>query len=135
MLVVCICVYRDLASSPYYSRSSTWLKTVPIGLCRLYCIDLVFCSRSISFLGKIFPYVTIKYWMSMKMVTVIWPVVLFLMAVIYFSSMANTTFWMSFRYTPLVSWKTHRFSSYWNFSSSWAWRVSSIGMLGFPGWT
>ena len=37
-------MYMDIYSSPYSSRSSTWLKTVSIGVCGSYFIDLVFCS-------------------------------------------------------------------------------------------
>ena len=106
MLVVWIWVYGDLASYPYSRRSSTWLNTLSIGACGSYCIDLMLCSRSISWLGEIFAYVTIKYWMSMKRLALNWSVVLFLMAVKYFSSTANTSFWMSTRSNLLVSWKT-----------------------------
>ena len=82
MLVVWIRVFGDLASSPYYRRSTTWLKTVSIGVCGPYLIDLVFCSWSISWLREILPYVTIKYWMIMKWVPMNWLVVMFLTDVI-----------------------------------------------------
>ena len=61
-----------------------------------------------------------------------YPVVLFLMAVMYFASTANMSCWMSARSNPLVLWKTHRFSSYWHFSYYWVWQVAAIGMLRFP---
>ena len=47
-------MYGDLASYLYSRISSTWLKNVSIGACGSYCIDLVFCSRSIRWLGDIF---------------------------------------------------------------------------------
>ena len=53
------------------------------------CIDLVFCSKSIIWLGDISPYVTIKYWMSMKRFRVNWPVVMFPMDMMYFASTVN----------------------------------------------
>ena len=135
MFVVLIWVCRYLSSSPFSRISLTWLKTVSIGVYGSYCIELVFYSRSIRWLEDIFLYVTIKYCMIMKRLTVNFPVVLFLLSVIYFASMANMSFWMSVRSTPLVSWKTRRFLSYWSFSYSWAWRVADIGMMRFPGWT
>ena len=57
----------------------------------------------------------------MKKVPVNWPVVLFFMAVVYFASKDNTSFWMSTNSTPLVSCKTLMFLLYWCFSYSWAW--------------
>ena len=126
-------MYRDLSGSQYSRRSLTWLKTVSIGVCGSYCIALVLCSRSISWLGKIFPYGTSKYWMSTKRVPVNLPVVLLLVAVMYFASKSNTSCCMGARSTPLVSWKNNRFFSYWRFSSSWAWQVTAIGILSLPG--
>ena len=81
----------------------TWLKTMSIRVCGSYCIDLVLCSRSISWIGDILPYVKIKYWMSMNRVPVNWPGVLFLMAVMYIAFTANVSCWISACSTPCVS--------------------------------
>ena len=77
-------MYGYLASSLYYIIYLTWLDTVSIGICGSYFIDLVLCYMSISWLGDILPYVTIKYWMDMKRVPVNCPVVLFLVDGFYF---------------------------------------------------
>ena len=134
MLVFWIWVYGDIVSSPYYRRSSTWLNNVSIEAYVSYCIDLVFCYRLISWIGEIFSYIKIKYWMIMKRVPVNWPVVLFLMTVISSASIASTSFWISARSTPLVSLNIHRFFLYWRFSSSWSCRVASIRILRFNVW-
>ena len=67
----------------------------------------------------------------MKRVPVNCPVVLFLMAVMYFASTANTSFWISARSTPIFLWKNHRFLLYWRFSSYWTCGVAAIGVLSF----
>ena len=134
MLVIWIWVYRDISSSVYTIRSLTWLKTVSIMVCGSYWIDLVFCSRSTSWLEEIFSCVTVQNWMNMKSVPVNYPVILFLMDVMYLDLPANVRFWISACSTTHILWKTRRFSSYWSFSSSWAWRVTNIGMMNFPGW-
>ena len=104
-----------------------------IKVCGSYCIELVFCSRPTSWIGDHFLYVTIKYWMIMKRLPMNWPVVMFLMIVMYPALTVNTSSWTSARSNPPVSWKTRRFSSFWRFSSSWAWQVSTIGTMSFPG--
>ena len=54
MFIVCIWVYRNLASSPYSRRYSTCLKIVSFGIWGSQCIYFVSCSRSINWLGDIF---------------------------------------------------------------------------------
>ena len=76
-------MFRDLVSFLCYIIYLTWLEKVSIGVFGLYCIDFVFCLGLISWLGDILLYVTIIYWMSINRVPVNWPVVLFLMAVMY----------------------------------------------------
>ena len=95
-------MYGDLARFLYSVRYSTWLEKVLIGVCGLYCIGYLFCLGSISWLVDILLYVTIRYWMSINRVPVNWPVVLFLMSVMYLDSTFNTSFCISAYSTPRV---------------------------------
>ena len=71
----------------------------------------------------------------MKMVPVNFPVLLFLVAILYLALMVNTSFWVFACSNPFVPWNTCRFSSYWCFSYYWACQVAAIGMMICPGCT
>ena len=65
-----------------------------------------------NWLGDIFPCVTIRYCIIINRVPENFPVVLFLMAVMYFALIAKTSCYISARSTTRISWNIRRFLSY-----------------------